>query len=189
MMRDGDIRGPLGKWIRAHYYGVPDTGLIEELKVPRPSARIDLALVNRELVGYEIKSDHDTLARLPKQIMAMQQTCDRACVVAARKHVPAVMEVVPNWCGVLQPYRWKGEVRFKSLREAAPVPVKFDFALAQMLTKSELLAIFEVFGFHEGQRSKRRSQLIDQLLHRLDSCELRHQIRSTLRRRQSCVAC
>lgn len=40
--------------------------IIEELGVHHGTARIDIAVVNGIMHGYEIKSDQDTLQRLPE---------------------------------------------------------------------------------------------------------------------------
>lgn len=60
LLRDGCIRAPLINWLRALHPEDGSTELLQEFKMPRPSARIDLALVNGELAGFEIKSDADS---------------------------------------------------------------------------------------------------------------------------------
>src|SRR5690349_11086244 len=45
-----------------------DTVLLEELGLSRGHVRVDIALVNGRLHGYEIKSDLDSLRRLSRQV-------------------------------------------------------------------------------------------------------------------------
>ena len=51
--------------------------IIEELGVNHGSARADIAAVNGILHCYEIKSDRDTLLRLPGQIKAYNAVFDQ----------------------------------------------------------------------------------------------------------------
>ena len=69
-MRDIDVRTVLAAEVARRYKGDADTLIIHELGVCSGDARIDLAVVNGKLHGYEIKSDADTLKRLPAQAEA-----------------------------------------------------------------------------------------------------------------------
>jgi hypothetical protein len=46
----------------------PNTLVIDELGLAHAKSRIDVAVINGCIHGYEIKSDKDTLDRLSKQI-------------------------------------------------------------------------------------------------------------------------
>ncbi len=99
--RDPDIRVPLIAWLRELHPDDGSTGFVEELKMPRPSARIDLAVVNGEIAGFEIKSDADTLTRLGVQVPAFSQFFDKVSVVTTRKHVDAARKKIPYWWGII----------------------------------------------------------------------------------------
>lgn len=101
MLRDACIRAPLVDWLRALHPDDGSTGLLQEFKMPRPSARIDLALVNGELAGFEIKSDADTLRRLTFQVPAFSRFFDRVSLVTTRKHLAAARKTVPAWWGLM----------------------------------------------------------------------------------------
>ena len=82
MIKDIDIRQVLLKKLSAEYRYDPDTIIIEELGLCQGEARIDLALVNGFIHGYEIKSERDTLERLPSQIEIYCRTLDTVTIVA-----------------------------------------------------------------------------------------------------------
>jgi hypothetical protein len=101
LLRDACIRAPLIDWLRALHPSDGSTELLQEFKMPRPSARIDLALVNGELAGFEIKSDVDTLRRLTVQVPAFSRFFDRVSVVTTHKHLAAARKTVPTWWGII----------------------------------------------------------------------------------------
>ncbi|WP_224405972.1 sce7726 family protein [Afifella sp. IM 167] len=114
--RDACIRAPLVAWLRSQHPDDGSTELLQELKMPRPSARIDLAMVNGELVGFEIKSDADTLGRLNVQVPAFSRFFDRVSIVTTRKHLRATRTRIPHWWGIiLYEGNCGGEFRVKRL--------------------------------------------------------------------------
>ncbi|HHY79514.1 MAG TPA: sce7726 family protein, partial [Thermoanaerobacter sp.] len=48
----------------------PDTIFVNELDICFGTARIDVAVINGKMHGFEIKSEQDNLERLPAQIEA-----------------------------------------------------------------------------------------------------------------------
>jgi len=99
-LKDSDIRGPLHIWLEQQHVCDVDTNIIHELPIPRPSARVDIALVNGELCGFEIKSDVDTLCRLPRQIASFSSVFDRVSIVTTSRHLKSVRHIVPKWWGI-----------------------------------------------------------------------------------------
>src|SRR4051812_32552800 len=63
-------------------------------------ARVDVAVVNGELAGFEIKSDVDRLTRLTTQVGFYGRVFDRACVVAGPRHVDLLRRRLPSWWGL-----------------------------------------------------------------------------------------
>jgi len=67
-MRDSDVRRAVKASLGAEYAHDADTRMVEEMGVWSGSVRIDIAIINGALTGYELKSDRDTLERLPRQL-------------------------------------------------------------------------------------------------------------------------
>src|SRR6266511_802692 len=65
---DAAIRPALRERLLRRHATDADTVLIEELGLCRGKVRVDLALVNGSLHGFEIKSDRDSLRRLSAQV-------------------------------------------------------------------------------------------------------------------------
>ncbi|WP_168198409.1 sce7726 family protein [Crassaminicella thermophila] len=67
---DPDIRELLlKKFLKTKaFISDPTTKLIHEMDVCFGTSRIDIAVINGKIHGYEIKSEQDTLDRLPAQI-------------------------------------------------------------------------------------------------------------------------
>lgn len=61
--------------------------VVSELSVRHPSLRADIAILDDEFIGIEVKSGTDSLRRLPDQIRSYFDIFDRVIVVVASKHL------------------------------------------------------------------------------------------------------
>ena len=131
-INDAFIRAPLLQWLRVLHPYSSDAKLLEEFKMPRPSARIDVALVNGEMTGFEIKSDRDTLTRLPLQIPAFSKFFDRVSLVTTKKHLEEARLTIPKWWGIIV-FREDGsfDVTRSSKRNTKIDAASFLFALSK----------------------------------------------------------
>ena len=69
-MNDAQIRSSFhSKKLRRHH-ATPDTLVVDELGLKHGKCRADIAVINGHLIGYEIKSDDDSLHRLARQVEA-----------------------------------------------------------------------------------------------------------------------
>lgn len=140
-----------------------DTLVLDELEVCQGIARVDVAVVNGILHGYEIKSDADTLARLPVQVQAYSRAFERVTVVCGRKHLVNVRRLIPAWWGILVAECHDGAVRLVHVRRDQRNPSIDLFAQAQLLWRDEVLAALERYELAQGIRSKPRLALWRQL--------------------------
>src|ERR1700733_1041930 len=95
--RDPELRKPLHKWLERKFLAHDDTEILHELRMPRPSGRVDIAVVNGRLAGFEIKSDFDSLSRLPRQVRAFSAVFDEMCVVTTPRHSADAKKIIPSW--------------------------------------------------------------------------------------------
>ena len=79
LLTDTEIRTALRSRLMASDAAERDTVVLDELGVFCGQARIDLALVNGSLHGYEIKSNRDSLRRLGGQMALYSRVLDK-CV-------------------------------------------------------------------------------------------------------------
>jgi hypothetical protein len=162
-LRDADIRQPLHNWLLDQHADDPTTTVIHELKLPRPSARVDIAVVNGSLEAFEIKSDVDSLARLPRQILSFNRVFDRICIVTTKRHERAVKTTVPHWWGIAVAKTEGEQVNFRRIRKSRQNPETDLLSLLYALHLPELHTILR-FGRGKGGRPSSKADLIDQIL-------------------------
>ena len=144
--------------------------IFEELGVRHGKARIDIAVVNGIMHGYEIKSDRDTLQRLPEQMGVYNSVFDQITLVVGKSHLYDAINLVPDWWGiVLTKFNADGRIVFHSIREAkdnkdTQVPV----SIARMLWRAEALKILEERNEAAGIRSKTREVIYKKLVEVLE---------------------
>jgi len=85
---DAQIRELLLPFVRIEHANTSPALLIEEFAIYGGSNRADLAALNGISHGYEIKSDRDTLSRLPDQVSAYGAVFERATLVSAARTFP-----------------------------------------------------------------------------------------------------
>lgn len=100
MFSDKCIRPVLLSELRSRYDNCSNTSIFEEFSIPRPSARIDVAVVNGSISGFEIKSDLDTLSRLKFQIPAYECYFEEMTLVTTAKHIDSSRIAIPARWGI-----------------------------------------------------------------------------------------
>jgi hypothetical protein len=182
-MRDIDIRRALRLEMKRRHGKDPNTLLIEELGLCQGIARVDFAVVNGSIHGYEIKSARDTLARLPAQLEVYNRALEFITIVAAENHLSAIKQVVPAWWGLRTVVEYQGDLALKTLREAKKNLDINPLALAQLLWRSEALQILIDHDQAARLRSKARAELWNRLAVAFSVDELGKIVRECLKRR------
>ena len=85
-MNDALMRAATKQVLLLQHKGDAETVIVEELGIQHGLSRIDLAVVNGELHGFELKRDRDTLARLPEQTETYGRVLDRVTLVIGERH-------------------------------------------------------------------------------------------------------
>ncbi|MBL7733679.1 MAG: sce7726 family protein [Chitinophagaceae bacterium] len=140
------------------------TIVIDELGLRNGGVRADIAVVNGRLVGYEIKTEKDTLVRLPLQIQAYSEVFEKAFIILSDKHLEKASAILPDWWGIYKiKKKTDGGFTFSCIRNSRINRHQNTFTLAQLLWKREALDIANsVFGNHVN--STFTKQAIYQLL-------------------------
>lgn len=160
------------------------TLVIDELGLAHAKSRVDLAVINGCIHGYEIKSAVDTLERLPSQIDIYRMTLQKITIVAAPKHVRKVMAVTPAWCGVLEAVKGsRGAVSFQSIRRAGANPDTDPVMVAHLLWHNEVSQLLADLGFAPRELRRPRRQLYELLSETLSLKEIVPYIRSFMMQR------
>ena len=183
-MRDRDIRAALWKLLRDKHTDDQDTLVLDELGICQGETRADVAVVNGSLAAFEIKSDQDTLARLPRQIEAYQRVFDVVTVIVGGRYVERIISAVPNSWGIIQAVPVDESAELKMIREPEVNEAVDPYSLAQLLWRDEALALLEDHNMADGLRSKPRRILWRAIIDRLSPVELSEAVRAQLKARQ-----
>jgi hypothetical protein len=158
-----------------------DVQIFEELGVQHGTARIDIALVNGIMHGYEIKSDCDTLHRLPEQVEEFNAIFDKITLVVGKRHLYQAMHIIPDWWGVtMAKVDVDKGVYFQTIRKAETNQNQKGVSIARLLWRSEALSILEEQNEAEGVRSKPREFIYNRLADVLEIDIIKERVRKTL---------
>lgn len=183
-MRDIDVRLALRSQVLKKHYSDAHSRVIEELGVCEGIARIDIAVVNGLLHGYEIKSEQDTLTRLPQQIDHYGRVFDKVTLVVGERHLSAASDEVPSWWGISVVRTKDQGHRVIKVRGGKMNPKVDPYHLAQLLWRDEALVLLEALGRAKGMASKPRSEIWAALATAMPLRALRQAVRDTLRTRK-----
>lgn len=182
--RDYEIRQALVRDLKTAYKNDHEHKIVEELGINHGSVRADVAVINGILDCYEIKSDRDTLQRLPEQIRAYNAVFDKVTLVVGFSHVYAALEMIPNWWGVtIAKTNQHGGITLNEIRKATYNTKKDKDSIARLLWREEALRILEEKQQDAGVRSKPRAVIYERLTATLDMEELSSIVRESLRSR------
>ena len=184
-MRDRDIRDALWLRLEAAHSDDPDTLMLDELSLCHGATRIDLAVINGEIEGYEVKSERDTLERLPAQEPIYSATLDRVTLVVAEKHLPHTVDRVPDWWGLAVATARQNTVEIEDVRMPELNPNIDALSLATLMWRDEALAALEFSGSARGVRGKARDAVYQRLCETMSLDDLRGLVRHTLKGRSS----
>lgn len=181
-MRDGDIRAALVASLHAEHVGT-DTVIRHEVGVCAGKRRIDLAVLNGEFAGYEIKSDEDRLTRLEAQAAAYAQVLDRAFLVTTARYVDQAAAIIPRWWGLIVAVERDKKIVLEVARDPG-LNIDHDaFALAQLLWRDEALEALRERGEGRGLSGKARHYVWLALSTAVPVDELRSVVRERLKAR------
>lgn len=184
-MRDMDVRTALHAKLEVeHAHERASTLLLDELGLCG-AVRVDVAVVNGALSGFELKSAADTLKRLPVQVDYYSRVLDYSTLVVAENHVDAALRMTPRWWGC-SVATWDGHsVTLRERRRPKLNPSIDPYSLAQLLWREESLQVLERHDAARGVRGKPRTALWERLAESLSLEVLRAEVRQGLKARKS----
>lgn len=171
---DYEIRDALHKKkFSACHSAKSNTVIINELGLLHGSSRIDIAVINGLIHGYEIKSSKDTLKRLNTQIRAYSLCLQKLTFVVAPIHLEELIVKSPAWAGIVVASKGvKGGISFKTFRRASVNP-EFDlYSVLHLLWKEEAQAILKEIGFSTKAINVSRKNLYSLLCENLEKSEI-----------------
>lgn len=184
-MRDIDIRVKIKETYLKKYYADNESKVVDEFNVSFGDARMDIAVINGALHGYEIKSESDSLYRLPNQITTYSKTFDYLTIVTGKKHLKCVLNEVPDWWGVIVASNNKSKegINLKIIRKPKKNISVDKLSLAQLLWRDEALEILNSIGIKKGLSNKPKPFLWNLIAENLSLKDLSTVVRRTLKLR------
>lgn len=182
-MRGDEIRSRLKLALLTNGMLGDNALVIEELGLRHGAARIDLALVDGLLHGFEIKGQRDSLVRLRHQASVYNSVFDRVTLVTAPKHLTRAVRDVPAWWGLVVASERDGAVAFEFIRLAGLNRRVDPVAQAKLLWRAEVLSLLAELGLGEGAARKPRRELYELLAGSIGHARRRAKIHELLQSR------
>jgi hypothetical protein len=182
-MRDREIRAALREFLDETHRGQTNTLIIPELALCQGNVRIDMAVINGAFNGYEIKSDKDTLERLPHQRDLYGKCFDLMTLVVGSRHAKHAKAILPKWWGILRASPGVCGITLTYERMPRQNPKIDAKAVSRLLWRSEALSMLIELDLVAGLRTKARPILCDTLAAKLPRERLCDLVRERLKAR------
>ncbi|MGP8225783.1 MAG: sce7726 family protein [Terracidiphilus sp.] len=184
MMRDRDVRAELHRQLDREHGGDRNTRVLDELGLRHGTRRVDVAVVNGSLHGYEIKSDSDTLARLAGQVEVYSAVLDLATLVVGKRLAVDARKHIPKWWGIkIASEESVGKTVLVDYR-APRLNRQIDpIALAELLWRSEAVELLSYLGATPKILRSPRAVLYQELVSSMPLTQLREAVRTCLKMR------
>lgn len=185
-MNDLEIRQSFHRKMLRRQHARNDTLVIDELGLQHGKCRADIAVVNGHLVGYEIKSNSDSLRRLEMQVESYGAVFDKAFIVVGDRHVHCIQNRIPEWWGVIVSSKGpKGAISFNMARRSRLNRNVDPVSVAGLLWRDEAVEILREKKLPSRSLRQPRTALYKLLSELLNSCELRKVVRHYLKKRKN----
>lgn len=184
LTNDIQIRKALKQNLVATFRTDPDTLILEELGLRHGATRVDIVVVNGCLHGFELKSDRDSLQRLPRQVRMYSEILDYVTLVVGQRHAVKAEPAVPQWWGIqVAEHDRDSKVLLLDVRRPLENPSPDKLAIAKLLWRDEALAFLEELGAADGVRSRPRRTIYGRLAEVVPLDGLRARVRHLLKSR------
>jgi hypothetical protein len=185
-MNDVEIRQNFHRKILRRQHAHKDTLVIDELGLNHGKCRADIAVVNGRFVGYEIKSNNDSLRRLGEQVKSYSAVFDRVSIIVGNRYIDSIQDYIPDWWGVIVSARGpKGAVNFDLIRKAQTNKNIDPISIAQLLWRNEAAEILMQKQMPSKILRQPRAILYECLVGILNTCELRKFVRDYFKKRKN----
>jgi len=176
---DNEIRKAFHEKRLSSYHSCPDTLVIDELGVAHGKNRIDIAIVNGCIHGFEIKSSKDNLLRFSSQLEAYTQCFEKLSVISAENHIEELLSRTPKWCGIILAKKGpRGGISFSTIRRVKNNPNVDIVAMAHFLWKKEVIELLVGLGANKKMLRGSRINLYKNLSEMITTSELSPIIKS-----------
>ncbi len=180
-LRDSHIRLVLLRELKTRFPDKRHDLILQEFGCN--SARIDIAVVNGALYGFEIKSDCDSLERLGTQVSEYSGIFDYVTLVSGKKLFESARRKIPTWWGISVALRENDSVHILEMRKPKKNPAPDSFSLAEMLWKCETILCLRRSGFKQFSAKQPVDELRAEIARLLPVDDLAAEVRAAIKKR------
>jgi len=185
-MNDLEIRQNFHRKRLRRQHAQEDTLVIDELGLNHGKCRADIAVVNSHFIGYEIKSNKDSLRRLKDQVESYNSVFDKISVIVGDRYINSIQSHIPAWWGVIVSLKGpKGAVNFGTIRKAQTNKKVAPISIARLLWRNEAEEILRQKNLPPRILRQPRAILYDYLVDEFNICELRKVVRDYFKKRKN----
>lgn len=183
LLKDKDVRKLLLRNLNDLYENDSNTRIINELGIDFGASRVDVAVVNGIMHGYEIKSDLDNLDRLPRQMEYYNKMFERMTIVTSKKHLNEILALVPKWWGIQVVSSCNNKLIVK--RKGRYKKQNDKELLLKLLWKKDLEGFVDVLQLPKKFKNKKKNQLLKKFLEEADIEIVRKHVYYSLKSRKN----
>ena len=158
--------------------------IVNEMAVCRGLARVDVAVINGSLHGYEIKSSEDTLVRLDNQLNTYFKCFDYISVVTTEKHLTGVFAHCPENVGISEVISIGNKVKIIQKRKAKRNRNIDAISVLELLWKNELLELANLNNLTKKINSKSKEFICSYIADNLNISKIQYSVRCLLKTRE-----
>lgn len=183
---DEEIRSAFHKKRLRKYHDCPNTLIVDELGLAHGKSRVDIAVLNGFIHGYEIKSSKDTLSRFPSQFSQYRKSLEKVSIISAPNHIDKLDNITPKWCGLILANKGsRGGIHFSTIRSPKINPEVESVFLGHLLWRKEILDLLINLGVDKTLLRGPKIDLYRQLSEIIPIRELSRKIRETFMAREN----
>lgn len=184
MLNDALIRAGINSKLLKRHHANPQTLVVEELGLEHGKSRVDVAVINGLIHGYEIKSDADDLSRLPYQIEIYSRALDKLTVVTGDRLAARCESTLPLWCGIVRcRVGPRGAKNFETIRPTRQNMGVEPLSMAMLLWRNEAIEALRETGCSSLLLRQSRDVLYREITRQLSHREIRRLVTQTLKAR------
>jgi hypothetical protein len=164
-MNDLEIRENFHrKKLQKHHADI-NTLVIDELGLNHGKNRADIAVINGNLIGYEIKGNNDSLLRLKQQIPAYNSIFNKNYIIVGDRYQKNIHKNIPSWWGIIISEKGKNHsINFYLNRKAIINNYIKPISVARLLWRSEVIEILSYNKVPSKYLRKPRESLYEFLI-------------------------
>lgn len=164
----------------------PDTVIINELDVCAGVSRVDIAVINGKIHGYEIKSKQDNLERLSSQAESYNCVFDTMTIVTYKSHLEKIKSIVPKWWGIMCIDEKNDKIILKNIRKPKENSNVNIQNVAMLLWKDEMIDLLLNYSdITSGYKNKSRYDLSYMIQKYIDRDTVQEYVRNVLKYRSN----